>query len=262
VKFTDVGIYSQGNLGIKYVPLTKGVASDPTPSGNSYSWAALPTAATDVSGDGITFYKPDWNPTSESAANSIGTITNGDPAATSYYYIQFALKLTNDSTANKLNVYLGNGTSIDCTVVNAGDTKYAANATRVALFDLGKKDADPTELLSGITPSTTNVKYLSTGASNDTTKFLTSVSGSSMYGVSNIGTTTLVSTPVATSYGFPSSVEPTSDSAIATKSFLTTIDTNSNKYIGVSIWLEGESAYCANDAIKQKVSVDLKFVAF
>jgi hypothetical protein len=262
VKFTDVGIYSQGNLGVKYVGLVGGLSATPTESGNSVSLDGLATAATDISGDGITFYKPDWNPTSDTKANSIGAITNGSPASSNYYYIQFALKLTNDSTANKLNVYLGNGTSIDCTVVNTGDTKYAANATRVALFDLGKKDADPTELLSGITPSTSNVKYLWTGAENDTTKFLTSASGSSIYGVSNIGTTTLVSTPVATSYAFPSSVEPTSDSAIASKSFLTTIDANSNKYIGVTIWLEGESAYCANDAIKQKVSVDLKFVAF
>src|SRR5574344_262779 len=61
VQFTDVGIYSQGNLGVKYVALTSGLSATPTTSNNSISLDGLATAATDISGDGITFYKPDWN---------------------------------------------------------------------------------------------------------------------------------------------------------------------------------------------------------
>lgn len=278
VQFTSIGVYgATGDLGLHYQAITNGLSVTPADTNNSISVTdTIANAETDVSGDGVTFYKPDWSATENGVANVADEATNSSSVK---YYVQFALKMTNSSTVNPLEVFLQGGTSgtlIDNTphVDTENETNgynYAAHATRVALFDLGSPTTAPTSI--SVTPSSSNTKYLydgtDTGTSLNYVKESTVGTDTPWKGLDNRVSVAMPVTPVKTTdISTAISTKPSSDSTMGSGRFVTSIPKATSatvlgyKYIGVSIWLEGESANCVNAAIKQTVKVGLSFVAF
>jgi hypothetical protein len=259
VSFQNIGIYgATGNLGITLAKAgTYGFKGEvPTKSGNSYSVGAQTNAVTDISGNGALFYKPTWDPTSSSIATSIKAVSND---ADNYYYVQFILTLTNSSTANPLNVYLSEGTSITS---SDATHLYAAHAARVAIFNFSDTAT------STIATTATASRYLTDGT--DTTfNYVSSSAGGSLYSTATNGfvnSTTLTGTMATTADATAvTSTEPATKTD--DKTFVTTVPVNNGTkdgeaYVGVSIWLEGESANCNNDAAKETLSVALHLTGF
>lgn len=266
VQFTSIGIYgSTGDLGIELTKPTNGFSVDvPTKTSNSYTFSStIANALTDISGNGSKFYRPIWKPGHDGeAASDIKVATNGDPAGT-YYYIQFILKLTNSSTANPLNVYFQNTIAITSTGTNnsgaAANNKRAAHSARVAMYNFGETtttaiatDAAYTKVFYDGT-DTTSTKYLSATSSTDDTA----------YGVSKFEEETAITLTSISGIG-AGDTEPTNKTTDT--SFVTTINASKTNYVGFSIWLEGQSASCKNDANEdprlEKLAVTLPLVGF
>jgi hypothetical protein len=233
-----------------------GFKGTPATSGNDISVSAQTNAVTDISGNGALFYKPTWDPTSSSIATSIDAVAN---KADAYYYVQFILTLTNSSSANDMNVYLSSGTSI----TSSGATVYAAHAARVAIFNYSTTTT--TEV------ATTDVasKYLTDGT-DETFKYVSSSAGGSVYSTATngyINSTTLASTKMVTVANATAVTSTEPANKLTDPTFVTTVPhgdgtTDGTAYVGVTIWLEGESANCNNDAAKETLSVALHLTGF
>ncbi|HOJ45530.1 MAG TPA: hypothetical protein PK340_05830 [Bacilli bacterium] len=134
VNFSNVTVMStQGDLDIALVPQSGYTEDDGTPGQIDIEYAAT---TTDISGDGITFYKPEWN-IDYTAAIAMEDVTN----LTNFpgYYVDFQLTIsrTNTGPNDGFLVYLGDGSAVVPASSDPEDVA-AANSVRVAILDEAK----------------------------------------------------------------------------------------------------------------------------
>src|SRR5574344_971040 len=116
VNLTDTTVVGEGSsLSIAYYRLSDSgllpAEATKTTTGNGLNISGTTNTITDISGDGVNFYKPDWDPNaseSELIANSIGQVTNTD---TKSYYIRFGIAFTNTGSSS-FDIYFNDGTAV------------------------------------------------------------------------------------------------------------------------------------------------------
>lgn len=107
-----------------------GVTWAAQPANAGFSITGAQTQVTDISGDGKTFYKPNWlNGKSGIQASSIPTIAN---TAAKSVYVAFGIKLHNNGTSTT-RVYLDNTCRL--TYGSGAHDADAAKSTRIALWN-------------------------------------------------------------------------------------------------------------------------------
>lgn len=133
LNFTSATIENKSsNLVVNYVEsLNSFDTVDPTPNAIALTGG---NKVTDISGDGLSFYKPVWADSNATVASVINDVT----ATADEHYIDFVLKISRDNTnaANPLGlkVYLGSGTKI--LPLDSGNAKDvdAVKASRMAVI--------------------------------------------------------------------------------------------------------------------------------
>lgn len=197
---------------------------------------------TDVSGDGVSLYRPDWVPGGEGVtASAINKMTNTSPTASDYYYLKFSVILSNDGNSG-MKVFLNTGSSVFAHVPDGESateaSTTAAKATRVAILD--SSQALVTTWQYNTEQSATKTDY----------KYLAAVTGQTAYGINGYQEKAIASTDKfhlgdfsAVYSGFVSE-ETASDQYLCS---LAAKGTNgASQTLWFVIWLEGTSNYAKN----------------
>lgn len=179
ITFTDATVRSKGsNLVIEYVGSDNTMAAGSTApgvitpvSGNAEIDLAIDTASdaqfiTDISGNGVDFYKPNWghvaNPNtakidgvSNYKAHEINAIQDADG-----HYIDFTIKLSRDplhtGQTSDLQVHLGAGTGIFPATVGKAEDVAAVASSRMSIIDKTTVGADSILFVPVAEPDTFN----------------------------------------------------------------------------------------------------------
>jgi len=228
---------NQSNLTIAYVASENTV--DDTLTGNSLALTGL-NSITDISGDGVAFFKPVWSAV-PGVASQIDAVTAADG-----FYIDFTVAITASGNTS-LNLYLGTGTEI-----TSGNADALASA-RMAVYAEGAvkfiyaPDADYTDALDAVQ---TGHQYLSAASATEKTV---------------IGTSQDAAKGVYAGEIFNSFTTFNTVSSAPTGSLVTTLTpvtgVDSTKNITFRIWLEGEDVEADNDAITGVLSASINFFA-
>lgn len=128
---------AEGNLNVAYKSSLNTLAADTATEGVIALTGA--NKVTDISGDGISFYKPVWNAhdTDRTQADTIEDVSSTADG----YFIDFTVTISRtnvDPEANGMYVYLGQGTSISA--VNSGNPADVAAAAAARLAVVGYSD--------------------------------------------------------------------------------------------------------------------------
>lgn len=259
VTYKKATAYSNnGNLTLKYVAPTAGAAFN-TPNITDYTGQLDITNAvaggkiTDISGDGVTFYKPKLTADS---TDSIQKFVDGTYAAiansdSTSYYVEFGIAFHNGNTdpaTNKMKVYVNTGSSLLADVSTTGTTEekaiqnakndLAAKATRVAFL---AGSATPTLQAYWNPNSDATPIYMSSGTVADNKIVTTACTGLSEYVAGNYGDINLAATAIENQY-----LGEVADTDLA---------------ITVRMWLEGTSTSCINGSKDGQVNLTLSFGA-
>lgn len=183
---------------------------------------------TDISGDGLSFYKPVWADSNATVASVINDVT----ATADGHYIDFVLKISRDNTnaANPLGVkvYLGSGTKI--LPLDSGNAKdvNAVNASRMAVISYD--DA---------ARSNSSVVHLHAPVAETAPTHLATNAGESAYGISGYElkdvSTTLNSAAFITATKQADATYEIAD-----------LTSDSEAYVGFRFWIEGTDAETTN----------------
>lgn len=254
VTFTQATAYSDnGNLTVKYVAPELGSAFIKTPSTTDYAGALdLENSTnnglmTDISGNGVTFYKPTMTPDATDTNQKFvdGTAGTAVNSNTKQYYIEFGLEFKNNNTSGTMSVYYNNNSKVEA----GSGTDTTANAdvivaSRVAfLTRTGEAGSYVYSLVGYWNPnSDTTPVYMSsaTVASN-------AITTSDATGLTNY----LAGTPVA--------VTKSTDTGATKQLVLPDIAAAGTKQIFVRMWLEGTSSKCVNAAKAGTAKLTLGF---
>ncbi len=265
-----------GNLEIKYNPIAKGgtVAGTGTTANTYVAGGNLNVAgesttityATDVSGDGKTFYRPNWKPgadgTTASSITALASAENtaavADPAAPALQnWVEFNLSFKN--SGNKaIDLFLNKGSQVNA--VDTGDTAdvAAAKATRIAIWD--STNANCLCLWQYDNTDAATLKNVTTAAA-----------GTALYGVDKFTTAALAAevytdathvTPHEILVGEPQDVVVENQNALKnapSEQYLGTLNAAAELTVRVAIWFEGTLTECDNDALGGQTSITLAF---
>lgn len=282
VNFTNTSVYNQaGNLKMKYIKVDSSTTNDSSSgfvtSANITGLAGSASAnITDISGNGKTFYKPNWKPGSEGSVTSDTTATAiTTNSETAHYFITFQLRFENDGSKG-LDLYLNNETLLSAVTNVASDApEGTADPAAWATAQNGKNTA---------ALKATRVAFWSTSSAAESTlacvwqqdetdagtgyKFLTADAAGVAYGATGSTVTgyTLSTVDPAkfhTGITWPA-VQKGFTAANGQK--LGTVAANdgtNNGYlvVTVSIWMEGSLSTCSNGCIGGRVSAAFKFAA-
>ncbi|MFA5236109.1 MAG: hypothetical protein WC399_04645 [Bacilli bacterium] len=135
VNFSNVKVMTtQADMAVELVSATYTA----TPSQGVLDISGVDSTATDISGDGVNFYKPVWGIDEGVTALEIDEVTD----LTTYvgYYVEFQLEITrtNPTAENGFMVYLGSGSAIEPLVDLDAEDEAAVAAARVAILDDAK----------------------------------------------------------------------------------------------------------------------------
>lgn len=112
VTVTSAHIWSDSSdLKVEYVKSDNGSVSDNTyvESAGELNITGQTPQITDVSGNGESFYRPEWVPDKENVlATTIPSVANDSSTS---YYVRFGLKLINEGTVD-FSVYLSQGSVV------------------------------------------------------------------------------------------------------------------------------------------------------
>jgi hypothetical protein len=134
VNFSNVKVMTtQADLAVELV----GTAYTATPSQGVLDISGVDSTATDISGDGVNFYKPVWDVDEGVTALAIDDVT--DLSTYEGYYVEFQLKISrlNPTPENGFMVYLGENTAIEPMTTGDADVA-AADSARVAILNSAK----------------------------------------------------------------------------------------------------------------------------
>ena len=194
---------------------------------------------TDISGDGLNFYKPVWSadPAIASAINTVDFSTSADGL-----FIDFTISVTIQGEA-AMNVYLGANTLISANDANPESAEAVASSRMAVIVDGASvlyyaPDADGADPLSAI--SSTPVAIASA-----TTTALSPAPVASF--------TTHTSNPV----GFAGRIL----SLVPTESALGAGDWSATENVTFRAWVEGQDADCDNDAIGGIFDIEIDLFA-
>jgi len=227
---------SESNLLIKYVssnnagtgPLDGQIVANTTDATNSLVLTGV-NEITDISGDGVSFYKPIWSATA-GTASAINEVLVADGN-----WVDFTIEITRDNT-NPMKVYLGAGTEI--TPVDAGIPAHvqAVKAARLAVID----DSNAVKFFYAPDATDTAHEYLGVGTT--------------AYGVNGFEVLTSAK-PVLNTFTTASTIA----NANLTGSLIADLPLGTDTVnVTFRAWLEGVDADAINTAIGGVFKIDLK----
>lgn len=263
VNITDASIYGEGSsLKISYEKLSdSGLLPDTaTTSKNGFDISATTNAITDISGNGIDFYKPNWDPNAAETEDTALSFTKVSNSSTKSYYIRFGINFTNSGESG-FDVYFNDGCAVtavtaegsDPTEVAAQQAKnvQAAKTTRIAMWNenhvtcksIWQPDA---------TDGTTYDKYDYIRTSTDPTSTVYTVSGYEMVHpdstLFHAGTFSHLSAAPAVGSEIPGQK-------------LINVPANTTIKTELSVWTEGTLSSTVNSAQGGHINVKLSFIA-
>lgn len=265
VNFTSTSVYStKGNLAIAYSAIAYGGTTGSV-AGNIATVNANTEDVTDISGDGLNFYRPNWIPGGEGYyANNFSTIHNGlENGVATTYFVTFNITLTNNGSGD-LDAYLDTGSDVYAygsklePATNTSKDNDAAAGTRVAIYE-----GSTLKSLWHCIADTNGYHYLKSTAGGDAYGAVTGgVAATTNYSLETLTDSGLAAstfhagkftTPVA--HGFTNQSGQSLGSITAGSSIVLT----------VVIWLEGTATTSTNNAthnaVGGKVAVDLAIAA-
>lgn len=205
---------------------------------------------TDVSSDGLNFYKPKWNAYDTPANRLADSISEVGAVSADGYYVDFTIAISRTSTgSNGMKVYLGPDTEIaPVTALDAEDIA-AVKASRLAV--IGYSDGSSTT-------GTASVKFIYAQEAEASYKHLAPVDPEdelSIYGVEDFDSIDVASTVIDEAFVAYTSV------AAADAGTIAIADLSSETSVDVTFraWLEGEDPEAINSAIGGvfKINLDL-----
>ncbi|MFA5443344.1 MAG: hypothetical protein WC286_05715 [Bacilli bacterium] len=231
--------YEENDLSVAYLSsLNTGIVAGGTANALTLTGA---NKVTDISGNGLNFYKPLWNATldtpSARVAYDIETLAMASAGDADGYFVDFTLTISRtDTGSNGMMVYLGDGTEITAaTPANAEDEKAVLGA-RLAVID-----ASDSLLLTYAPDADGSHDYIVAAAAET----LYSVTG---YEV--VSDTSVVSSFV--NYN-------TNDLAVAGGAVaIADLSATTSAPVTFRAWLEGEDADTVNAAVGGVFNIDLK----
>ncbi|MDD4521061.1 MAG: hypothetical protein PHF59_03535 [Bacilli bacterium] len=234
ISYTSATVVSkQSNLKITYV--SSNDTFDPVPEAGAVSSLSLVGGMdiTDISGDGLNFYKPVWSATAETAS-AINAVT-----ASVGNWVEFTVTISRDNVTG-MKVYLGAGTSITPkTALDEQDLKAVA-ASRLAVINVDTPASPVVECI--YTPSDASHSYLTTAAA-----------GTAVYGIDGYTKVTyagdLVTGTLAT--------QTTIGAADAAKTLVADLSTETSADVTFRAWLEGEDTDAINEAISGVFDINI-----
>jgi len=256
VTFTQATAYSDnGDLTVKYInPAETEVfnacsVSDyasTLPITNTTSYGLM----TDISGNGVTFYKPTMTPDATDANQKFvnGTAPIVVNSSTKQYYVEFGLEFKNNNTSGNVSVYYNNNSKVEA---GAGSDATANSdvilASRIAfLTRTGTAGSYVYTLVGYWNPnSDTNPVYM-----NSATVASNSISTAPCDGGTPL-TNYLAGTPVT--------VTKADDTGASKQLLLSNIAAAGTAQIFVRMWLEGTSSKCINAAKAGTAKLTLGF---
>jgi hypothetical protein len=257
VNVANANIWGDGDLQIAYSKTGEyeGVSyAGLDTENNGFGLTGVTNNATDVSGDGLSMYKPNWDKTvavTEETALGINKVVNGlvDSKAT-YYYMHFGITVTNKGTTD-FDLYLND----KCAATPVSSSKdadvHAANSMRVS-FNQG------TTILSTWQPNLEGTKT----ANTDYSYVTTANTGTKLYGVDKFTTAhPAAATFHAGSFSKLSDAADAKANAVAGQKLITVPAGEANAVtIECTIWLEGTLAAATKTCIGGNVKIILGFV--
>lgn len=240
VNLTSAKIYSTtSRLTVTYGGSTDGSIHDGSVTDGVVTVNGTTNAkVTDISGNGKNFYRPAWVPGGENeTASSMDSIENQHPATTDYYYLKFALTITNTGNAD-MPVYLNSGSSVFAHSSSDAPSLLAAKATRIAILD------DSSNLLTqwqfNTEESTTKTDY----------SYIVAKTGGTAYNVSGYSVQKVASGDHFHLGDFTTVQSGFNDDTSHDDQYLCTLTkaggTAASKNIQIVMWLEGTSKYATN----------------
>jgi hypothetical protein len=247
---------TSGDLTLKYSAPAVGAGFN-NPATDAYTNSLAITNATDggkvtdISGDGVTFYKPKLTADSTNAADKWkfvnDTYTAVANSATVSYYVEFGISFHNGNTnpaTNKMKVY-----------INTGSTLVAATATgEGASAQQAKNDLAVKAMRVAFLTGSTLTAYWNP---NDTTAEDSLVYMSSGTVTGNALTTAKENSLAHYHYSNYTDVN-TADSTTLEKQYLGEV-ADTDLVITVRMWLEGTSTSCLNEAKGGETNLNLAF---
>jgi len=121
---------NNANISVTYETVANNgiTAEQVSTSGNGFNVAST-VDVTDISGDGINFYRPIWSNFATKTASGISSYS-----AIGGHYVKFGATITNQNTNQGVYVYMGSGCTIEGNTADALDVT-AAKASRLAVVD-------------------------------------------------------------------------------------------------------------------------------
>lgn len=240
VNLTSAKIYStKSSLNVTYGGSTDGSIHDGSASGNVVTVNGTTNAkVTDISGNGKNFYRPGWVPGGEGeTASTIDAIENQHPVSTDYYYLKFALTITNTGNS-EMPVYLNSGSSVFAHSSTDAPSVLAAKATRIAVLD------DSSNLLTqwqfNTEESTDKAHY----------SYIVAKSGGTAYHVSDYSVQNVAAADHFHLGDFTTVQSGFNDDHSHDDQYLCTLTAAggaaASKNIQIVMWLEGTSTYATN----------------
>lgn len=250
VNFSDVQVTTQGgNLLVNYVTdESDSYSTSITSEGGLAISAAANNNITDISGNGINFYKPNWKPTAQGTEADSMQVIAGDEG----YYIDFQLQIARSDIQNQgatdgFKVYLGSNTKVTAKTA-ADDDVAAAAAARVSILNA---DANASILYHAYEVDAEGYDFIQTGTGplytlsgyelGNATSITGFRAGALVNRVNNAGTHTE-----------PANSSPVIADLSATVTSLT---------VTVRVWIEGTDPEATNTASTGAFSVTLDFYA-
>ena len=229
LSFNSATVETQdNNLTVAYTSSLNSGITDST-VGNVISLTGA-NKVTDVSSDGVDFYKPSWNAALDAPGARVAyeIVQVGETDADGYY-VDFTLTISRDAVGTGgMKVYLGAGTEI------------------TAHTDLDAED------VQAVLDSVGDVILVYAPDSDASYNYITPATGEELYSVADFDSVAL--TGVVNSFATYTTVTAADAGtvAIADLSTATTAD------VTFRAWLEGEDADTINDAIGGVFDIDLK----
>lgn len=217
---------------------------------NGFKMTGVTNSATDVSGNGIDMYKPNWDKTvavTEEKALEIKKVTNGLVGANAtYYYILFGIKVTNKGTT-AFNLYWSEKSTVSAVDSSNAADAASAKSIRVAMWQ-------GTSVLSTWQPDSTD------GSANTNYNYIVpGIAGTdTLYDVDGYKMTS----PDAASFhtgAFTKIAAAAAGDAVPGQKIIA-VPASGSATFNCSIWIEGTLASATKVCIGGHVNVNLGFV--
>lgn len=207
--------------------------------------------ATDISGNGVSFFKPNLAPDfadDNLVASSIVAVKN-DNATSKFYYHQFELTFTQSNVNVTTGVYL----SCDSTITEkSGGTTEIENAVRVAFLDTSNNLLlywAPHEITTGNSKTMPNTYLMA--ASEDPVN-MSDTNDAAVGAISDITDAKYLDSTFIKDIDDASKIK-------AHNSKLLELTNGEPKTIRVRVWFEGMDSDCTTAITNSKIDVNLKF---